>query len=587
MPEERDAQAYDGILDHYAPADKAPDQGEELEKLSKRLDEAFDDSYDVRLPYERDWELYRLYLKGEQGVLRNSSTGEIARVVPEDTKQLRSVNNVLRPTARSLIGKMSRTIPTCVTVPATADFDEIHGAQAATALLEYARRKEDLDCKFVEAIEYMPWTGNAIIQLAWDRDGGKTLAWCQTCGFNDPDKELIGQPCPQCSMQREGEQQQQQMEMQEAQTVAMQQVQGEGLQVDPNDMPEVQPPDMQQMGPLELGQEPPTLVETKEGDFTVRVRDVRNFYPEPGATSIQAASWVGLRVPMPVHEVRRMFPLHQHHIRAEDNILADRTAELRSNSIEGFGEVEYLNDHAYLYEFHERPSEMYPQGRLIFRVNDMIVEILDGQDGRADNPYHVLGRFSFYHFKFDRNMGEFWGEPFLAQAWHRQREINQLETQIREHIALQIKPTTFIPIGSRISQDELTSRTGQLVKWNAAAGKPFILDRGPLSQQVFARRDELIGDVRVQASVTEQEAGVSQSDPNGRAMAIIEAEADQQLGAIMVHIHSEWRDLHRGILQIFRAYAHQDRLWTTMGPDGLRTYSFDELELAPGHDVQI
>jgi hypothetical protein len=593
MPEQRDASSYDGILDNYAPAQQEYLDNKQEQELVARLDKAFEDSYELRIPYERDWELYRLYLKGEQLIMRHRDTGEIVRLTSEDSKRLRSVNNVLRPTARSLVGKLSRTIPTCVVLPATADFEELHGARAATALLEYARRKEDLDLKYVEAMEYLPWAGNALLQLVWNRQGGRRLAWCEVCGFNDADMELVGQPCPQCSAQRENEVAQQQMEHEQAGMMALQQASAElppdymGAPLTPEDIPQVAPPDMQQMGPLGLDQEPPALVEISEGDFEVRVRDVRGFYSEPGAESLKAANWVGYRTAIPVHEARRMFPHFQHIIKSEENIEADRTAEMRFNSVDSYGEVEYLNDHCYLYEFHEKPTEAYPKGRVIFKVNNRIVELMDGQGGRPENPYAILGRFPFYMFQFDINKGEFWAEPFLAQAWHRQREINQLETQIREHVELMLKPKFLNPIGSRIGQEEFTATSAQVIKYNAAAGKPAFLDPMPLSQQVFARRNELVGDVRFQASVTEQEAGVSQSDPNGRAMAIIEAEADQQVGSILLRIHSEWRELHRGILQLFREFAQEDRLWTIMGPDGLRTYSFNDMVLQPGHDVQI
>ena len=593
MPEDRLAASYDGILDDYAPGEKPPEEHGDLDvELAKRLNKAFEDSYEVRLPYERDWELYRLYLKGEQLIVRHRDTGEIVRLSGEDSKRLRSVHNILRPTARSLVGKLTRTIPTCTVIPATADFDELHGSRAATALLEYARRKEDLDLKFLDAMEYLPWAGNAIVQLVWNPNSGRTLAWCPTCGYNAAEQEQIGQPCPQCQMQREQEQQTQQLQhetayMQAAMAIAQETGQDpNALMMDP-EVQQVPPPDMQQGGPLPVEEEVPNLVETKEGDFEVRVREIRDFFAEPGAISLKSANWVALRMAIHVGEARRMFPDQAEFIKSEDNIWADRTAELRFNSVDSYGELEYLNDHCYMYEFHERPSERYPKGRVVYMVNDRIVRKMDGEDGRDENPYHVLGRYPFYHFTFDTNKGELWGEPFLAQAWHRQREINQIETQIREHTELCLKPKMLNPIGSRISQDELTATSAQVIKYNAAAGTPTFLDWPQLAPQVFLRRNELIDDVRLQASVTEQEAGMSTSDPNGRAMAIIEAESDQQIGPMLLRCHSEWRDLHRGILQLFRAKAHQDRIWTVMGPDGLQTYSFDELQLSPGHDVQV
>jgi hypothetical protein len=590
MPDALDAVGFDAILDNYTSHDEF-EPSEEDKELVAQLNENFDKAYEARLPYERDWEWFRQYLKGEQLIVRSRDTGEIVRLAEEDSKRLRSINNVLRPTARSLVGKLTRTIPTITVVPATADFDEQHGARAGDALLQYARRKENLDLQYVEAMEYLPWAGNAIFQLLWNRHGGERLAWCQVCDFISDDLEMIGQECPQCRLQKETEQMIQQQEHDtaklEAGSLYMQNMMEP---VTPEDLEEVKgavaPPDMVQSGPLPLEQEPPALIEVNEGDFEVKVLELRDFFSEPGASCVKDANWVCKRSIVHVGEARREFPEMADFLHAEENVHSGKSAEVRFSSADSYGEIEYLTDHCYVYEFHEKPTENYPKGRVIWKVNDNIVRKMDGKDGRPENPYACLGRFPFYHFTFDTNKGELWGEPFLAQAWHRQREINKLETQIREYVELCLNPKMLNPIGSRIAHDEITAVTGQIIKYNKAAGDPKFLDWPDLSPQVFGRRNELVGDIRLQASVTEQEAGGVQ-DLAGRAMAIIEAEADQQIGPILVRCHSEYKELHRGILKLFRKFARPNRVWTVLGPDGHQTFSFEDLKLSPGHDVQL
>jgi len=554
--------------------------------------------------------MYRLYLKGEQLIIRHKDSGEVVRVTSEDSKRLRSVLNILRPTSRSLVGKLTRSIPTCTAIPATADFNEQHGAKVAEALLAYARRKENLDLKYLEANEYLPWAGNAILQLVWNRLGGRKLAFCEVCGFNDADLKMIHTPCPACRNQRKMELQTQQLTLATAKAEALgrrmqhedglaqqasslsQQAEQTGLPVDvlaqdapvpptPAHPDSIPPPPLQQGGPLPLDQEPGALVEAYEGDFEVYVRDVRGFYIEPGCTNIKEANWCCYRQALPVPEVNRMFPEAASWVQADPSIHTDRTAELRYNALVVSGIQTQLRDHCYVYEFHERPTEAYPKGRVIYMVGDRVARTLD------ESPYHILGRFPFYHLGFDKSIGEFWHEPFIAQAWHRQRELNNIETQIREHTELALKPKMLNPMGSRISQDEITANSDQIIKYNANAGMPQFLVWPQLAQQVFERKSELTGDIRLQAAITEQEAGQSTSDPNGRAMAIIEAEADQQLGPILLRNHNEWRELHIGILKLFRAYAHPDRQWSIAGPEGVEIYCFDELILSDGFDLQI
>lgn len=584
---------FTAILDDYAPAEDWENPGQTEERLVQSLEERFNDAYEARLPYERDWELFYLYLKGEQLIYRHKETGDIIRLAAEETKKLHSVRNVIRPTARSLVGKLTRTIPTCEALPATSDFEEQHGARAASALLRYARRKEDLDLKYVEGHEYLPWAGNSFLLLSWDRLSGSKLAYCPICDWNDMDEDLVGDPCPQCAMQKQQEAQIQQEQLGQLQAQFKQQALQEMPQ-DTSDEEEqqllndinqtaqtVEPPEMQQQGPLPLDQPPPELIEAWSGDFKVDVIDLRDVFPEPGASCLKDANFVIIRHTVTLHEIRTMFPEHAEHLKAEDNIAVDRTATLRYNSIESYDEAEFLKEHLYLYEFHEKPTEQFPKGRIIFKANDRILlEDTDPIDG-------IIERFPLFHFGFDKNCGEFWYEPFMVNAWHRQKEVNSLETAIREHVELALKPKMAIPMGSRITEEEFTAESTQLIKYNAAAGRPEPIVWPDLSAQVFGRRNELNEDIRMQAGITEQEAGISASDPNGRAMAIIEAEADQQVGPVLLRNHSEWRNLHRAIIQVFRARAHPDTKYSVFGPDGTQTFCFEDLILKPGWDVQV
>ena len=209
------------ILESGPEPEQKPVADEMEQRLVSELKDKFQEAYEARSGYEREWELHRLYLKGEQLIYRNKDSGEVLRVSVEDSKKIRSVLNILRPTARSLVGKLTRSIPTCVAIPATADFAEQHGAKVAEALLQYARRKENLDLKYLEANEYLPWAGNAILQLVWNPLGGRKLAFCRVCGFNDSDPKMIHGPCPACKNQREMEIQTQKLNFEVAQMYAL------------------------------------------------------------------------------------------------------------------------------------------------------------------------------------------------------------------------------------------------------------------------------------------------------------------------------------------------------------------------------
>ena len=201
MPQDGDSQDFAGIADGYTPPDSHT-QSDDLKKLGTNLQEWFVKSHESRSAYDRDWELFRLYLKGDQLVVRHKDTGEVVRLTAEDSKRLRSVNNVLRPTARSLVGKLTRSIPTCTVLPATTDVEEQHAARAASAFLQYVRRKENLDVKYLDVNNKLPWAGNAFMQVSWDHSAGADITFCEVCDFYDYGDDLLGEECPQCSLQR-------------------------------------------------------------------------------------------------------------------------------------------------------------------------------------------------------------------------------------------------------------------------------------------------------------------------------------------------------------------------------------------------
>ena len=584
MPFNEESEDLAGLFDGY-PKPEGYIQSEEDEDLAKRLNSWFDQASAARQPYESDWELYRLYIKGDQLVVRHRDTGEIVKLTAEDSKRLRSVNNQLRPTARSLVGKLTRSIPTCVVLPATSDFEDQHGARTATQYLSMLRRQQNLDVKYLDVNNKLPWAGNAFMQLSWDRDAGQDIVFCEVDGFWDYDMELEGTLCPTCVAQRTQElmmQQQQMMERASGEMTQMQEGMPEGMAAQVGDLSEEAkaPPPIQQMGPLPPDMEPPPLGAAKEGDVVINVRDPRDVYVDPGVEDIKQAQRLCFREVINVSLAKQRFPDFAHVLSSEDNIYTDRTAEVRFNNVDSHSQVEYLDDNCYIYEFHEAPTPQYPKGRLICMVNNHIVE-------EVESPYAALGRFPFYHFGFDKNDGEFWFEPFMAQAWHRQREINQIETQLREHVELLLKPKFFRAIGSRISADELTATTDQVISYNAAAGRNYFETPPPVPRDVWNRQAQLSADIRQQAAITEQEQGMSGTDVSGRAMAIIEAEADQQVGPILIRNNSEWREMHRGALVLAREYYHPKRMFMSVGTEGIQSYSFNEITLSPGFDVQV
>lgn len=556
----REAVDYTGLFDGRPEPQRYQPTPEDTKKVGD-LKEWAQASYNYRLGYERQWELNQLFLRGDQLVGKHKVTGDIVRLSSDDSKRLKSQNNMLRPTSRSLVGKLSKLVPTYTCVPATSDFEEAHGARAADLILQYLRAANDLDRVYTDLCGYLPWAGNAFLQLAWNPGGGKTIGFCEACNYFTYDESFIDQPCPQCV----GQWQEAQIQLKMGQLAAMQ----AGQEVPPGP-------------PSDNGSPPPgtipPLVEAQEGDIQALIRDPRDIYLPPGCSDIRFTNRFAVKEVMEVAEAARRYPMMAPFFKPESGL------EMQSNTRGGLSMgqgLDDLSDHVFVWEFHEGPSEVYREGRVLVMINDYIVEEKPGYAKK-------LGRLPIFQFGFDPVEGELYREAFITQAWHRQRELNRLETQMREGIEQVLRPKLMNPIGSRISNEEFTSDSDQVINYNPSAGEVDWVQGPDLPQGIWNRKQDLMQDIRVLASITESEQGINQADPNGRAMAIINAEADQQIGPIVHRNNSEWSEFYRCALVLYRCYAHPDRLAAVAGPQGTQTVYLRDLELLkPGWDLKM
>lgn len=557
-------------------------------RLVQRCMDWFRSQSQARLPHERSWDLNFCYLRGEQLLGRHKITGEIIRLSAEDSKRLRSNNNVLRPVSRSLVGKLSKMIPTYAVTPATSDFEEQHGARAGDLILQYVRNKENLDLIYSTMCGYLPWAGNAFAQLTWNPCAGRKIAWCRTCNFVDYDDSLVGQPCPQCTMQRQEEMMAQELMQDQQRQEVLGQLSSqlpldappEALQglLDSVQMPQVEVP---QMGPLPQDQEPPLLVEAYEGDAEVEVIDPRDVYLPAGVSDIRKVRRYCIKKTVEVSEAARLYPQFAMFVKPDAKPNMEHTARYRFNTPMASGNVPDINDQVDIHEFYELETEAYPTGRIMVIINDTLVE-------EKPSPYYKLGRPNLFHFGFDPVEGELYCEPFITQAWHRQRELNLLETHLREGVELALWPKLLNPLGSRITEEEFTATTAQLINYSPGNGEPKWLEGPEVPQGAWNRKGDLMTDIRTLASITESEQGIMGSDPNGRAAAIINAEADQQVGPIVARNNAEFKALHYGILTLYQCYAHPERIGAIPGPQGTQVFAFADLNLLqPGFDIKM
>lgn len=557
-----------GILEGHAPSLHYTLSREDQELVGE-LDSRFREAQQARLQWERDANFYRIYVQGNQLVLRSRASNEILRatVYADNSKNLHSVDNKLRPINRACVGKLSRVIPTATVLPATDDTREQRAAMVAESLLKFHYRRLRLRSKWIRAMgQISGWAGTSIIELSWDPRGGREISWCGECKYTGH-KDEAGMDCPACQLENEADAEQQNIERMQLyeRMVAQQEMMGQP----PSDPP-----------PLAQPKEAPQLKAVNEGDVDVEVYDPRDFYPEPGVACIEDMRWYITRQAVAVSKLRKQFPEFARYIHSEDGISNDRTLGFYGFNHDTRSEQAMLRDHAYLYRFVELPSELYPKGRIIFKVNGMPVKI-------TPCPYDILGRVPAYVFRYETNESEFWGETWVSQAWHIQKEANQLLSQMRAHREMTLYPQKLVPITARIGAREWSREAGKTILYNPMGGQPKQVEIPSYPNYVYNELGRMEGSMRDKAAVTEQEMGQSSGDPSGRYAAILEAQSSETLQPILTPIYDEWMDLLRGILLLCQEYYDGDRTWTVVGRERVKTYAWKEANLQPGWDLEM
>lgn len=551
--------SYDpwGILDGVASVDDRPTSADlseqEVDTVArvKKLFEAAQASQSQRVMNEN---LYLAAIMGDQYLAIDPVTGVVYRVLDNQQSQYVSQNNQLIALHLALWGKLIKPDPKFTVTAGSASLDEQQGAKAAERFIEYFRTARNSKAVEEEALSCVSWsTKGGLIELSWDPQGGSDFYHCFTCGYStDIDLEHEHVPCPSCDAQQQAFMQEQQM---------FQQTGG----VDPNSgqpMPPPQPPP------------PPGELEcVNRGGPVLSALDPRNVWVQPGCERWDDVQWYIVREALPVQVVRKMFPQRALEIYPEPDVYPNHGAQWSVNYEENNFVNESLQDHVYLYRCVEKPTGLSKQGRITFTANNLLL-------GQADGYFRDFGRLPLFRFGWVPIPGTPFYRPPTADAWHRQREENRLETQMAEYTSLLARTKIIIPYGSRIAMDEVTAQSAQvLMPTLATANMVKYLNPPPMPADLYNRRELLINDMRMMFAVTVQEQAAAPQDPNGRYAAIAEAESDQTTAPILRAHNRERADMMRCLLILVQRNGDPEEKFFGLGKNNQELYSFQDLGL--------
>lgn len=545
-----------GIFGGLAPADNTDPLPQEETDLAARVEylyEAMTAAETTRLMNEN---LYLAATYGDQYLAIDPNTNEVYRILNDDQSAYAAQNNQLILAQLALWGKLTKAQPDFQVNPGGGDLEEIQGALAAERFIEYFRTARNGKNIIDQAKYDTGWSfKGGLVELTWDPNGGSEFHHCFECGFStDADLDADEVPCPYCAqMQQQYQMQMQQMQMQP------------GLP-GPDGQPAMppQPPPMGELKKINRGGPAWSTIDPR----TVRFIGAANKFEN-------ALGYI-VREPYPVQMIRGWFPEFADRIHPEQDVYPTHGAQWTVYGSTGVRYNEALEDHAYLFRCVEMPTGLYPRGRIIFMCNKVIVAQREGY-------FDYFGRLPLFRFGWVPERGTSYFRPPAADAIFRQRSLNRLETQAEEHTSLSSKPKTIIPYGSRIAVDELTSQSDQILMPSLGTANMIrYLQPPPMSQDVYARREMAINDIRQFYSVTVQEVA-AQTDSSGRYAAIAEAESDQTTGPIIREHNREEADLCRCTLILVQLYGDPEEKFWALGDDNQEFYQFQDLMFRSKH----
>ncbi len=150
------------------------EQDKFVEELVRDVENDFNRRRSARLPYERQWELNMNYLKGNQYCDLNLR-GEIENEGADFFWQNRETFNHLAPIIETRLARFSRISPVVSVRPASDDDDDVSGAAVAEKLVSAAFERVNVAEEVRRATVWSETCGSGFYKVLWDENGGAKI----------------------------------------------------------------------------------------------------------------------------------------------------------------------------------------------------------------------------------------------------------------------------------------------------------------------------------------------------------------------------------------------------------------------------
>lgn len=225
------------------------------------------------------------------------------------------------------------------------------------------------------------------------------------------------------------------------------------------------------------------------------------------------------------------------------------------------------------YWYWQLPDATYPDGLLAIMI------------GRNQNVCVYKGPLPYYATRADGSRDYFLPFQFFAQeyvpgsAWpktvandvvHLQKELNIIQSKIRQMIGTMANAIWMVPQGSNLRT--LTGIDGQIVEYNnlTQGGRPPTREQGlPINMSLIEYRQMLKAELQELASIFDVMSGNRPEGVSaGISLQILKERGESRFGPMFILWNHAWAEWSRQQIEIFRLHATEERLLRIKGRDG-------------------
>lgn len=248
------------------------------------------------------------------------------------------------------------------------------------------------------------------------------------------------------------------------------------------------------------------------------------------------------------------------------------------------------------YELWLKPTKEFPQGFVMRVCGDTNPVLMYAQDEGIPGPIpykDVDGNplFPFYHAQYEHMGGRLYGRSALSPLIQKQDQINQLDSLIQLTIQRVANPAWVIPENAGI--ENITGEPGLIIKWNVLAaqgqGKPERIPGEEIPASLFSLREQYLKDIEDLSGAFDILKG---QKPQGveafSALQLLVERSQSRFTAAFQSRGEMYRQWFTGALELERQFGPEQRVWSVTHPNrGWTFQQFQNAQLQGQVSVQI